>query len=148
MLLALLAGASAIGRTIYGRVRLWAVLEHQLLVLALIPPVIIGIMGLVGGTTTALVECALIGVFLAPQLIVGYLIADTRTDPRTRTEASSWISTAVNFGAALGAVLFGTVTDALGPGPALVVGALIAVALIRICSPFLLRPRRGQDRQC
>ncbi|WP_299169734.1 MFS transporter [uncultured Arthrobacter sp.] len=145
VLLALFAGASALGGLLYGRMRLQAVLERQLLVLALAPLIITAIMGLIGGPLAALIGFTLSGLCLAPQLIVGYLAADERTDPRSRTEASSWINTAVNFGAALGAVIFGATTDSTGPGPALAISAVIASVILAICTPFLLRLRHADQ---
>ncbi|WP_460461817.1 MFS transporter [Arthrobacter pigmenti] len=144
VLLALFAGASALGGLLYGRAQLRPVLERQLLVLTLAPLVIFAATGLIGGTVAALIGFALSGLCLAPQLIVGYLAADARADPRVRTEASSWINTAVNLGAALGAVIFGAVTDTTGPGRGLVISAIIAGVIMAICAPFLLRSRHPE----
>lgn len=101
--------------------------------------------GLIGGVVAALIGFGLSGLFLAPQLIVGYLGADARTNPRVRTEASSWISTAVNLGAALGAAVFGAFTDITGPDQALVISAAIAGVIIATTAPWLLRPRRPEE---
>ncbi len=147
VLLALFAGASALGGLLYGRVQLRPVLERQLLVLSLAPLFIFAATGLIGGTMAALIGFALSGLCLAPQLIVGYLAADARTDPRAGTEASSWINTAVNLGAALGAVIFGAVTDTTGPGLGLVISAMIAGAIMAICAPFLLRSRPAEESE-
>ncbi|WP_228503095.1 MFS transporter [Pseudoclavibacter sp. VKM Ac-2867] len=140
-LLAVFAAASAIGGLLYGRWDLRARPERQLLVLTLALLAILTATGLLGGVGVAILGFALSGIFLAPTLIVGYLAADARTDSRARTEASSWINTAVNLGAALGAAAFGALTDIVGPGPALTISAI--GTLILICGPLALNDRRS-----
>jgi len=137
ILLALFAGASAVGGLLYGRREVRARPERQLIILTLVLLVTTAATGLIGGVAAALVGFALSGLCLAPLLIVGYLAADARTDHRVRTEASSWINTAVNLGAALGAAVFGFLSDAMGPGHALAVTAALAAGLIAVCIPFL-----------
>lgn len=145
VLLALFAGSSAIGGLAYGRLRIRHSLERQLLALTLALLVISTVAGLVGGAIAALIGFTLSGLFIAPGLIVGYLSADARTDPRVRTEASSWINTAVNLGAAFGAAVFGALTDATGPGPALAMCAGLGFVIVAIAAPFLLRARVGDS---
>lgn len=144
VLLALFAGASALGGLLYGRIQAQPALERQLLALALAMLLVSTITGLVGGTIAAVIGFALSGLLLAPVLIVGYLAADQRTDPRVRTEASSWINTALNLGAAVGAGTFGALTDAAGPGLALALSSAVAGLVLTLCVPALLRssPRK------
>ena len=111
--------------------------ERQLIILTLVLLATTAATGLIGGVAAALVGFALSGLCLAPLLIVGYLAADARTDHRVRTEASSWINTAVNLGAALGAAVFGFLSDATSPGHALAITAALAAGIIVVCSPFL-----------
>jgi predicted MFS family arabinose efflux permease len=139
VLLALFVGASAVGGLLYGHLSIRLRRERQLLGLMIVLLVASATVGLVGGTVVALVEFTISGVFLAPLLIVGYLAADARTDSRVRTEASSWINTAVNLGAAVGAVTFGAVTDMTGPGTALAISAGMAALIVAVCAPLLLR---------
>lgn len=145
VLLALFAGASATGGLVYGRLHLRLRHERQLL------GIIVGLLavsataGIVGGAAAALVGFTLSGLFLAPALIVGYLAADARTDPRVRTEAGSWINTALNLGAAFGAALFGAITDATGPGPALAIVVAAAALVVAMCAPSLLRARHSDE---
>ncbi|RII85519.1 hypothetical protein DZF98_17460, partial [Clavibacter californiensis] len=56
-----------------------------------------------------------VGLFLAPAMVTGYLLADAQTEPSVRTEASAWVNTAVNTGVALAAAAVGAVVDAAGP---------------------------------
>lgn len=139
VLLALFAGTSALGGLLYGRVQVRPALERQLLALALALLVISTITGLAGGIIAAVIGFTLSGLFLAPVLIIGYLAADQRSDPRVRTEASSWINTALNLGAAVGAGIFGALTDAAGPGLALAMSAAVAGVVLTACAPALLR---------
>lgn len=139
VLLSLFAGASAVGGLLYGAVQLQTGVERQVPVLTLVLLAITAATGLVGGTTAALIGFTLSGLCLAPLLIVGYLAADARTDPRVHTEANSWINTAVNLGAAAGAALFGMLTDINGPGYALVLTAVTAGVVTAVCAPLLLR---------
>jgi predicted MFS family arabinose efflux permease len=144
VLLALFAGASAIGGLLFGSVQLRPVMERQLLVLTLVLLIVTAATGLVGDIIAALIGFALSGLCLAPVLIVGYLAANARTDPQVRTEANSWIDTAVTLGAALGAAVFGALTDAATPGHALAISAVIPGVIIAICAPFLLRSRHPE----
>ncbi|WP_448006842.1 MFS transporter [Agromyces bauzanensis] len=139
VLLALFAGASAAGGLLYGSMQVRAVLERQLLVLTPVLLLITAATGLVGGTIAALIGFALSGLCLAPALIAGYLAANARADHSVRTEANGWMDTAVQFGAALGAAVFGALTDAAAPGHALVISIVIPGVTIAICAPFLLR---------
>lgn len=142
ILLALFASASAVGGLLYGRMEIPTRLERQLLILAFVLVAITTVTGLLGGVIAAVVGFSLSGLCLAPLLIVGYLAADARTDARVRTEASSWINTAVNLGAAIGAGVFGALTDAAGPGFAVAICAALAGVIVAACAPLLLRARR------
>lgn len=147
VLLALFAGASGIGGLFYGSVRLRAIMERQLLVLALVLLIVTAATGLVGGAVAALIGFALSGLCLAPVLIIGYLAADARTDSAVRTEANGWIDTAVTLGAALGAAVFGGLADAAAPGHALALSVVIPVVIIASCAPFLLRSHHAETRE-
>lgn len=143
ILLALFAAASAVGGLLYGRMQPRARLERQLLALTVLLLAASATAGAIGGTIAAIVGFTISGLFLAPLLIVGYLTADARTDHRVQTEASSWINTAVNLGAAFGAALFGGVTDTMGPGLALVACAAVAAMITLLCAPLLWRAPRS-----
>jgi MFS family permease len=127
-LLSLLSVGSATGGLLYGR-RAWTLpAGARLLLLA-------GGLSLASGTLvlaagTALLGALLVGVgvLLAPVLITGYLLADQLAPAHARTEASSWINTATNAGAAASAALAGLVVDQRGPTTALAAGAVLAGA--------------------
>lgn len=54
------------------------------------------------------------GVFLSPAFITGYLLADQLTPRDSRTEASTWVNTANNGGAAAGTAIAGLLVDHAG----------------------------------
>lgn len=65
---------------------------------------------------------ALVGLFIAPSLVTGYLVADEIAPLEERTEASALINTAVNAGAA----------GALAIGGALLDGVTVTIATIAV----------------
>jgi predicted MFS family arabinose efflux permease len=69
--------------------------------------------------------------------VVAFMAADALVTPGSRTEATTWVTTAGNVGMALGAALFGLVVDHLSPRTALLLAAGLLVAAL----PFLPAPR-------
>ncbi|PSK98968.1 putative MFS family arabinose efflux permease [Murinocardiopsis flavida] len=128
-LLAAFAGGSALGGLLYGQLNLRAGIGTRLFALC----AGMGLAAVLVSRLDALVPVAaglaLVGFFLAPSLITGYLIADTIVAERSRTEASTWVNTAVNLGASLASAAAGAVIDGSGPGPALLLVGAVAVAL-------------------
>jgi predicted MFS family arabinose efflux permease len=125
-LLAVLSVGSATGGLLYGR-RTWRLrLGVRLLLLS-------AGLGLAAGTLLLATETPLLialllslGLLLGPALITGYLLADQLSPTSSRTEASSWINTATNAGAAASAALAGLLVDQHGVASALAAGAAIA----------------------
>ncbi|WP_208719764.1 MFS transporter [Amycolatopsis circi] len=135
IVLALFAGASALGGLLYGRLNLRTSVERQLLVLGAALIGVSATAGLIGSTPVLIVGIGVAGGFIAPLLIVGYLAADARTDPSVRTEASSWINTAVNLGAAAGSGLLGAATETTAPGTALAICTVAAAIVLIVSAP-------------
>lgn len=137
-LLAAFAGGSAIGGLVYGQREHSSSLGVRLVVLS----VGMGLAALIASQVTAIPVFAVllvaIGAFLAPSLITGYLMADALVPEGSRTEASTWINTAVNLGAALASAGAGVVIDEVGAGLALAGCGGLAVVLAA-AAPF----RRG-----
>ena len=138
-LLAAFAAGSAAGGLLYGPVRWRVSLGVRLLVLC----AAIGLTAVAVSTLGSLPLFAgglvLLGAFLAPSLITGYLVADAVVAPDGRTEASAWINTAVNLGASLASAVAGAVIDASGTGVALLVVGVVAVALAAVVPVRRLR---------
>ncbi|RUR03042.1 MFS transporter [Labedella endophytica] len=142
LLLAAFAGGSAIGGLLYGR-RPWrSSLVCRLLVCGATMIALSALMAALPGVAALAAGLALVGFFLAPSLITGYLLADDLTDVEVRTEASSWINTAVNAGAAVAAIAVGAAADATDPRWGFLVGAAGAGLLLAVAAPGLLRHRR------
>lgn len=80
---------------------------------------------------------AFTGLGIAPLFVVSYLAADELTPEAERTEASAWVNTANNVGAATGAAIGGLVIDRGGPATgfltaaAMLTGAALFVRLVR-----------------
>ena len=152
-LLAAFAAGSAVGGLAYGarawgwpaRIRLPALAAGMLAATGVLAAVAARVPA--GADPVALVAVAValvpVGLFLAPAMVTGYLLADERTAPEVRTEASAWVNTAVNTGVALAAGVVGVVVDAAGPVAGIAGGAAAAVVLIGVASPRLLRRAAG-----
>jgi predicted MFS family arabinose efflux permease len=150
-LLAAFAAGSAIGGLAYGtrawsspaRIRLPVLATAMVAATGVLAAVAAGVP--VGADPLALVAVAValvpVGLFLAPAMVTGYLLADERSAPEVRTEASAWVNTAVNTGVALAAAGVGVVVDGAGPVAGIALGAFAAVALLGGAAPWLLRRR-------
>jgi predicted MFS family arabinose efflux permease len=125
-LLAALSVGSAVGGLLYGR-RAWRLPAGlRLLVLAAGFSIAAWTLVLASGTPLLAALLLVLGLLLAPALITGYVLADHFTPMSARTEASSWINTATNAGAAAGAALAGLLVDHHGVTSALATGAAVA----------------------
>ena len=150
-LLAAFAAGSAVGGLAYGarawrspaRIRLPALAAGMLAATGALAAVAAGVPADADPLALVAVAVALVpvGLFLAPAMVTGYLLADERTVPEVRTEASAWVNTAVNTGVALAAAAVGVVVDAAGPVAGIAGGAVAAVVLLGIAAPLLLRRR-------
>jgi MFS family permease len=128
-LLAAFAGGSALGGFVYGHLKFTSGLGPRLFTLCVA-------MGLTAVLVSQLhtlgifaVGLTVVGFFLSPSLITGYLIADTIVPESSRTEGSAWINTSVNLGASLASAAAGIVIDNSGAWLALFLGGAIAISL-------------------
>ncbi|MGW3183058.1 MFS transporter [Kitasatospora sp. NPDC001119] len=134
-LLAAFAGGSALGGFLYGQLKLTSGIGARLFTLCTgmgLAAVLVSQLHPLGLFAAGL---ALVGLFLAPSLITGYLIADTVVPESGRTEASTWINTSVNLGASLASAAAGVVIDTSGGWFALLLMGAIALALAT-AAPF------------
>ncbi|MDJ0350734.1 MFS transporter [Cryobacterium sp. PH29-G1] len=139
VLLALFAGGSAVGGLAFGRLEITLSLRKQILVLAVAMLTLSMFVGLIPGQAVLLIGFALMGALLAPLMISGYLAADELVDRRAQTEASSWVNTAINTGAALGSGLMGVSADILPSSGALTVCVTAGAAVLVVCLPKLVK---------
>lgn len=141
ILLAAFSASSAAGGLLYGRHHFRAPLTGRLLASGTLMALCCLLLAVAPSLVLLGAGLALVGFFLAPSLVTGYLLADELTRPEVRTEASSWINTAVNAGASLAAAGGGLLVDRIGPGAAFTAGAGVALACLLVAVP-LLRARR------
>jgi len=142
VLLACFAAGSAMGGLLYGHREWSSPLRRRLVGLGSGMAVACGLLAWAPSVMIMGLGLAAVGFFLAPALITGYLLADSLTLPSVRTEASSWINTAVNTGAALAAAGAGLAVDLLSTPAAFVLGAVGALLCVLGVAPVLLRSLR------
>lgn len=128
-LLAAFAGGSALGGFLYGQLNLRSGIGRRLFALCVGMGLAAVLVSRLDTLALFAVGLALVGLFLAPSLITGYLIADTVVPETSRTEASTWINTSVNLGASLASAGAGIVIDESSAGLALFLMGAIALAL-------------------
>ncbi|MEU0985194.1 MFS transporter [Streptomyces sp. NPDC005953] len=134
-LLAAFAAGSAIGGLLYGQLDLKGGIGGRLFVLCVSMGLAAVLVSQLDTLALFAAGLALVGLFLAPSLITGYLIADTLVPVSGRTEASTWINTSVNLGASLASAVAGIVIERSGAWLALVLMGVIALALASVV-PF------------
>lgn len=127
-LLAMLAFGSAIGGMLWDR-RKHARAPTTHLALLLIVLATGSLAAAAVGSLVALAPIMLFaGAVISPVFIVSYLLLDEIAPERMHTEASTWVNTANNVGASLGAVGAGAVVDFASVSMSLVIGAGVLVA--------------------
>ncbi|WP_255408550.1 MFS transporter [Cryobacterium sp. M23] len=139
ILLASFAAGSAVGGLLYGQ-RIWrSSLVKRLLISVTVMTARCALLTAIEFVAALGFGLAAVGFFLAPSLVTGYLLADDLTAAEVRTEASSWINTAVNAGAAVAAVMVGLAMDAVEPRLGFIIGGGMALILVMAASVPLLR---------
>ena len=139
ILLAAFAAGSAVGGLLYGQ-RTWRnSLVKRLLISSTLMTVLCALLAALGSVAVLGFGLVVVGFFLAPSLVTGYLLADDITAVEVRTEASSWINTAVNAGAAVAAVMVGLAMDAVESRLGFIIGGGMALILVMAASVPLLR---------
>lgn len=142
-LLAAFAVGSAIGGVIYGHVHWKASLGVKLCILCVSMGAAAVIVSQAGSLLLFAAGLVLLGLFLAPSLVTGYLVADAIVPENSRTEASTWINTAVNLGASLAAAAAGVLIDASGSWLSLLLVGALAVAIASLVPFRRLRAIEG-----
>jgi MFS family permease len=141
LLIAMLSLGSGIGGLVYGN-REWRSRSIvRLIVLGAAMALACGTLVLAPNLWVLGGLLVIVGLFLAPSLVTGYVLADELTVPEVRTEASSWINTSTNLGGAVSTAVGGFLIDTVSTDAALGAGAVAALACVAIATPFLLRKR-------
>lgn len=144
-LLGAFAAGSAAGGLLYGHIRWKASLGIRLLVLCVGMGAATMVVSRIGPIPALAAGLFVVGLFLSPSMITGYLVADSIVPPVHRTEASSWINTAVNLGAALASALAGVLIEERGPALALLLMGAIALTLSSAVPLARLRNQPAPD---
>ena len=134
LLLAALSFGSAVGGLLYGQ-KLWR--QPPVVRLLVLGAALSLTSATLAGAQHVLVLGVLLtalGLFLAPALVTGYLLADELSPAGARTEASSWINTASNAGAAIGAAMAGVLVDHVSTTAAFAAGAAAACLCVLLAS--------------
>jgi predicted MFS family arabinose efflux permease len=141
--LAALSVGSAIGGLAWGRREHRRPYRVQLAgMLAVMAAGMVGVAAVSGAWWLALL-LGLTGLAIAPVFVVAFVVADALVPPGSRTEATTWVTTAGNVGGAAGAAAFGAVVDHVSARAALLLAAVLIAGVI----PVLALARRGSGRQ-
>ena len=132
VLLALVAGGSAVAGLVYGAVHFRTPLARRFLLNTVL--LAVGLVPLLLAPTVLLMAPAalLAGVAVSPTLIASFGLVDQLVPVAARTEGFSWLNSGLGVGVALGFALSGAVADALDSRAAFLVGlggALAAAAV-------------------
>ncbi|MFI7696998.1 MFS transporter [Nonomuraea sp. NPDC049655] len=130
VLLAVLAIGSGLGGLLWGRLRHTARLSTQMAGLLAVIAATTAVTGLVSDLIPLGLCLALMGVAIAPALIVVYVAVDDSVPDANRTEATTWVNTANNVGVAVGAAAAGVIIEGMSSGYALLAGAALVTTLL------------------
>jgi predicted MFS family arabinose efflux permease len=130
---------SAIGGLWYGS-RTWrAPLERRFVLTLAITVAGVATFWAQPGLVTLDLSMLVAGLTIAPTLIAGYGLVERQAPELRRTEAMTWLSSAISVGVALGSAVAGHLVDLAGPRPGYAFAASCGVLAVIIC---LLRQRR------
>jgi MFS family permease len=73
------------------------------------------------------------GLTISPTLIAGYGLIERNAPEARRTEAMSWLSSAISVGVAIGSAAAGHLVDAAGPRPGYLFAAGCGVVAVTVC---------------
>ena len=143
--LAAYAGGSLVSGLAYGVVRLPGTLVTRFVVCAVLFGVAAQGLLLVGSLPWLVAAAFLAGLAIAPVLVAGMSLVESRVDRRALNEGLTWTSTGLTLGVTGGAALAGAAVDAWGAQDAFLVPALGAAAagvLALVGAVVLRRPDR------
>lgn len=139
---AALAVGSVVGGLAWGRRRHTRSVSAHLAGLTLVLAAGIGVAAVAGNLVVLGVVLAATGLAVAPLFIVSYLASDELAPAHQRTEASTWVNTANNIGAAAGASVAGVLVDHVDVTAGFATGAVL-LALSATVAAVALRPGRS-----
>jgi predicted MFS family arabinose efflux permease len=140
--LAVYAGGSLVAGLVYGVLRLRASLAVRYLACAVFFGVAAQVLLLVGSLPGLVAVAFIAGLAIAPVLVSGTTLVESRVSRRSLTEALTWVVTALTLGVTAGSAIAGAAVDAWGAEAAFAVPAAaagLAALLALLEAPFLLR---------
>jgi len=139
------AGGSLVAGLVYGVVRLPGTLVTRFLVAGLVFAVAVQALLLVGSLTALVVLAFLAGLSIAPVLVAGMSVVESRVPRAGLTEGLTWTSTGLTVGVTAGSALAGTAVDSWGAESAFAVPALGAAGagVLAVAAWLVLRRRAG-----
>ncbi len=87
------------------------------------------------------------GLTISPTLIAGYSLIERQALPSRRTEAMTWLSSAISIGVAIGSSVCGRIIDDLGPRWGYGFAASCGLITVMICLVGLRRLRATPDAE-
>jgi predicted MFS family arabinose efflux permease len=144
--LAVYAGGSLVAGLVYGVLRLPGTLATRFLATAVAFGLAAQLMWGVGSLVVLVGAGFLAGLTIAPVLVSGTSLAESRVPRAALTEALSWTTTGLTLGVTAGSALAGAAVDAWGAEAAFAVPALAAAgaAVLALAGgPLLRRPARS-----
>ena len=148
VLLSCLALGSLVSGALYGA-RNWQTAVHHRFGVA-VSALAVGacMMLLANSMVTYGIILIVVGSAIAPSLIGANSVIEQLAPPRRLTEAFAWLGTSLGFGVAFGSAVAGNIIDAfdaktamLLPAGCAVLGAIIALSLLKLLNPQRSRPR-------
>jgi MFS family permease len=139
------AGGSLLAGLVYGIARLPGTLVHRFLGATLLFAVAAQALHLVGSLSTLVALAFLAGLTIAPVLVAGMSVVESRVPRAGLTEGFTWTSTGLTVGVTAGSALAGTAVDAWGAEAAFAVPALGAAFAGVLAVAAWLVLRRGTD---
>jgi predicted MFS family arabinose efflux permease len=143
--LAVYAGGSLVAGLAYGVVKLPGTLTTRFLGTAVLFGVAAQLLWGVGSLAVLVVAGFLAGLTIAPVLVSGTSLVESRVPRSALTEALSWTTTGLTLGVTVGSVLAGSAVDRWGAQAAFAVPALaagLAAVVASAGAPLLRRPAR------
>jgi len=141
LILGTYAFGSAIGGLWYGSRHWGAPLERRFAITLALTVAGVATFWAQPGLITLDLSALVAGLTISPTLIAGYGLIERQAPPTRRTEAMTWLSSAISVGVALGSAACGHIIDTLGPRWGYGFAALCGAVAITICVLGLRRLR-------
>jgi MFS family permease len=141
VLMAMMPVGSGTGGLLYGAVHWRSRAVVRLVAISVAIAAACAVLGAAPNLVVLAILLIVVGFFISPGMITGYVLVDELTAPSVRTEAFAWVGTATNLGAAAASAAGGWLVDHVSVQSSFLLGAIGALACAVASAPFLLRRR-------